>query len=172
MWAQWISVIGVIAGLITALFVAIGAWISVARKFDRIDSRFDRVEARFDLIEHAIDQIRVQGNGHLALTGSLVTALTRNQLISSDELVLIIQNFVSIGGVLNVPTNPLTPYEYERLTAYLELAQAGGPFTPEQVREYRAIVAKMEAEKPKDPEVWGWVALGALLLGIYLMGKE
>lgn len=66
MWAQWISVIGVIAGLITALFVAIGAWISVARKFDRIDSRFDRVEARFDLIEHAIDQIRVQGNGHLA----------------------------------------------------------------------------------------------------------
>ena len=119
-----------IAGLITALFVAIGAWISVARKFDRIDSRFDRVEARFDLIEHAIDQIRVQGNGHLALTGSLVTALTRNQLISSDELVLIIQNFVSIGGVLNVPTNPLTPYEYERLTAYLELAQAGGPLHP------------------------------------------
>ena len=93
-------------------------------------------------------------------------------MISSDELVLIIQNFVSIGGVLNVPTNPLTPYEYERLTAYLELAQAGGPFTPEHVREYRAIVAKMEAEKPKDPEVWDWVALGALLLGIYLMGKE
>ena len=62
MWAQWISVIAVIA----ALFVAIGAWISVARKFDRIDSRFDRVEARFDLIEHAIDQIRVQGNEHLA----------------------------------------------------------------------------------------------------------
>jgi len=59
MWAQWISVIGVIAGLITAHFVAIGAWISVVRKFDRIDSRFDRVEARFDLIEHAIDQIRV-----------------------------------------------------------------------------------------------------------------
>ena len=55
-----------IAGLITALFVVIGAWISVARKFDRIDSRFDRVEARFDLIEPAIDQIRVQGNGHLA----------------------------------------------------------------------------------------------------------
>ena len=147
--------------LVTVVTIGIG----MARRFDRIDSRLDQ-------IEHSIDQIRLQGNGHLALTGSLVTALNRQGAISPDELAGILQNFISIGGVLAIPTNPITPEEHERLAYYLDLARAGGPFTPDQVRDYRAIVAILEEEKPQDPDVWGWVALGALLLGIYLLGKQ
>lgn len=172
MWAQWLSLSGVVAVLITVVSITIVTWIAVARKFDAIDRRFDRIESRFDRMEYSIEQIRVQGNGHLALTGSLVTALSRQGLISPDELSGILQNFIAIGGVLAIPTNPLTPEEHQRLSDYLQLAKAGGPFTPDQVRDYRVIVAKLEEEKPKDPDVWGWVALGALLLGIYLLGKE
>ena len=108
-WAQWLSPIGVMVGLVTIVFGAVAAWFKIVRRLDRI--------------EHSIEQIRVQGNGHLSIIGSLVTALNRRGVISAEEFGSIIQNFVSIGGV--IPPNPLSPDEQRRLSYYLELARGG-----------------------------------------------
>ena len=79
-WAQWLSLIGVIGVLITVVSIAVGGWLKVVRRLDRMDLRLDR-------IDDSIQQIRLQGNSHLSITGSLVTALFN-------------QGAISAGGVL------------------------------------------------------------------------
>ena len=84
----------------------------------------------------------------------------------------ILQNYTILSQLGPIPDNPISPDEHKRLNNYIELARRGGPFTPEQVTDYRSIVAKLEAERPQDTEVWKLVALGALLLGLYILGKK
>ena len=84
----------------------------------------------------------------------------------------ILINYTDLSRIGSIPNNPISPEEHQRLNFYIDLAKRGGPFTPEQVIDYRAIVAKLEAEKPQDSDVWQLVGLGALLLGLYMLGKK
>ena len=83
-----------------------------------------------------------------------------------------LRTYTELARILSAPNNPLTQDEYQRLTRYIALARGGGPFTPEQVRDYQAIIRKLEEEKPLNRDIWPLVALGALLLGMYLLGKR
>ena len=158
LWAQWLSLGGVVALVISGISAAVVTWFKVVRRLDRI--------------ERSLDQVRHQGNGHLAMTGSLVNALNRQGVITTDEMAEIVQNFVELAEVPSAPNNPLSPNEYARLVSYIQLARTGGPFTPDQVRDYQALVAQLEEERPRDNNVWALVGLGALLLGMYLLGKR
>ena len=93
-WAQWFFG----GGVLTIIVGAVGGWIKLARPLDRMDLQFDRVDTRLERLDQHIEQLRIQGNGHLSLTGSLVAALNRNQAINADEFAVIIQNFVELGG--------------------------------------------------------------------------
>ena len=158
-WAQWLPFSGVVVLLITVVSIAVAGWFTVVRR-------------RFDPIGRSIEQIRAQENRQLALLGTLVTALSRQGVVSREEFAGIIQSFVSLDEAPAVPNNPLTSDDLQRINHYIDLARAGGPFTPEQVRDYRTLVDILEQEKPDDPDVWRWVALGALLLGMYLPSKD
>jgi hypothetical protein len=71
------------------------------------------------------------------------------------------------------PANPLTTNETERLNFLLKLAHEGGPFTHEEVQEYQDLVDIGKRDGPKDDNyVWALIGLGALLVGIYLLGKK
>ena len=104
--------------------------------------------------------------------GSLVGALNEDRVLSPTRTSVMLGHFTEMARIGPVSTNPISYDEQQRLNGYIELARAGGPFTPDQVRDYRVLVAKLEEENPNDRQVGGLLALGALLLGLYILGKE
>lgn len=134
------------------------AWIKLFRRLDRI--------------EWGIEQVRTQSNGHITLTGSLIAALNREGGLTRPEVTALLASYTDLAKVYIIPNNPISPEEHARLNSYIERARQGGFFSAEDVLDYQAIVRKLEEEKPKDRAVWSLVALGAFLVGLFLLGQE
>ena len=141
-WAQWLFgavPFGILAG--GAL-----AWLRLSKRMDRL--------------EWTTSQIADRCNGQLTLMGSLVAFLNEDKVLAPERTSLLLGHFTDMAKIGPVSTNPISFDEQQRLNAYIELARAGGPFTSEQVAEYRALVARLEEEKPSDPQLgayWRWV---------------
>ena len=154
LWIQWVG--GAAFAVALTALVALGA--SIWKRLVRM--------------ELSMGQVRQQANSHLTLTGGLIAALNRHDVISRTDMGEILGLYAQLGHLPSAPPNPLSPYEQIKLDQYIALARAGGPFTVEQVHDYKALVDKLEEEAPNDPNVWPLVALAAFLIGLYLYGKS
>jgi len=84
----------------------------------------------------------------------------------------LLEKFTELSKVGPIPNNPISLEERQRLNHYVLKAQRGQPFTIQEVNDYREIVAKLEEEKPDDRSVWALAALGAFLVGLYLLSRR
>lgn len=68
--------------------------------------------------------------------------------------------------------NPVTQEELGRLNHYLAKARGGEFFSTDEVLDYNSLVSELEKHKKGDPSVWPFVALGALLAGLFGVSKN
>lgn len=161
-WGQWLlgsGVIGLFISVLSLIVGAVAAWVRINRRLDRM--------------EWSLEQIRVQTNGHLVVTGSLVSALSATGVLQPNDPAALLRSYFELAQIPPIPNNPILPEEYSRLKHYLELARQGGPFTPEQVRDYQAIVKKLQQEKPNEPSTWHLGLLWVLCYqGCFWLGSK
>jgi hypothetical protein len=123
-------------------------------------------------MESSLDQLRTQSNGHLVVTGKLVSSFVTRGDLSRDDISVILSTYTTLAQIPPIPNNPISPQEHQRLNNYIEMARQGQWFTPAQVEDYQAIVRKIQEERPNDRNLLALLGLGALLLGLFLLGKQ
>ena len=196
LWAQWAFGIAAPLGVVVLI---VGGFYGVIRRFNNLDRRIDAVESRldrrvdaiesgigrrvdaiesrmdrrFDGVGRSLNDIRNQGNNTIALIGSLISSLVARSVLTGQDSEIIIRTFAEMGNLPPSPTNPLLHEEQQRLDSYVALARSGGPFTPDQVEDFKGIIEKLQEEHPDDPSTWGpLAALAALLVGLYLIRRS
>lgn len=163
--AQWVTIIVGLTTLVSFVIAAVWAYF-------RVIARFNKIDARFNKIDWELENLRNISNGHSTLTGALIKALAAQGHLSPQDMADMISVYAEMAHFGPIPTNPISPEEDIRLRNYLARARQGSIFTPEEVRDYRAIVGKLQDDHPQDRNIWPLIALGALLLGMFLGGRE
>ena len=156
--AQWVGLIGGLTSLVT--LVLGGAW------------AYFRVITRLNNISWGVENLRNSSNAQITLTGALIQALNNQGHLSPQDMSKLISTYTEMAHVGPIPTNPISPDERRRLQMYLDRARQGGTFTPQEVGDYQDIVRRLQEDHPQDRNVWPLIGLGALLLGLFLLGKK
>lgn len=135
-----------------------------------------RAGRRFGRVDSGLGAIRKQVDSHLTLIGTIIRILHRRKSLDDQEFAEVLRSYSNIVASETASLfseelqkgNPLTMAEVQRLNAYVQRAQQGDFFIPEEVNDYNALVTRMEQDRPNDPNVWPLVALGAFLLGLFI----
>jgi len=131
---------------------------------------------RFQRLDNGLDATRKQANGQLTLMGTIIRILHQRKALDDQEFREVLQSYSSIVATETASLfpdelrrgNPLTPVEVNRLNSYVQRAQAGNFFNPDEVTDYNNLVGRMHQDRPNDPNVWLLVALGAFLIGLFI----
>ena len=159
------AVVGAVAG-VAALVGGAAIWVFVrGRRFESISRQLD---SRFESTSKQLESLLHQGNVHLEITGLLVQKAS----LSDDDRAEIMRHYTAMAKLPGAPANPLHDEDQARLDRYVSMARAAEPFTPQQVEDYRRITEKLREEHPSDETLWPLLGLGALLVGLYLLGKN
>lgn len=70
------------------------------------------------------------------------------------------------------PDNPFSHEEAARYNRFVQMAENGETFTPDQVRDFNMLIERYREEHPNDPASTGLLILGAFLVGLYLLGRK
>ena len=123
-------------------------------------SAISNLRARLDSLEVTTTKVH-------AVAGQLVLA-TGNE----DEAKRLLLLLTSGTTYPPAPSNPFTPDETDRYDRYIAMAKAGDRFTPQQAADFDFLVQRYKEEHPTDPNWIGLAALGAFIVGLYLIGKR
>jgi hypothetical protein len=157
--------IGIIAEIVATLLAVITATVILTR-------RFTRMENRVDSIREGLNQNIRHSNNILGLLSTLIGILSQRNVLDKKDFGKIIKEFSMVEEIREVNPNPITTEQTERLNGYIRRAKEGGNFTTSEVQEYNSLVKMLEAEHPNDTAIMALVALGVLLLGLYLLNKD
>ncbi len=108
--------------------------------------------------------------------GQMVMMLHKRGSLTEEELAQLIQYYTRIASpnlnlalsVARKKENPLTPQEAKRLEYYVNKANNGYLFLPEEIHDYSQLVEKARKEIGREINPWPLVALGAFLLGLII----
>ena len=112
--------------------------------------------------------------------GQMVMMLQKRGALTDEELALLIKHYTKIASPnLNLALskarekqNPFTPDEANRLEYYVQKANNGLPFLPEEIDDYSQLVERAKKELGRETNPWPLVALGAFLLGLIIGSQK
>ncbi|MBI2858659.1 MAG: hypothetical protein HYX90_06245 [Chloroflexi bacterium] len=138
----------------------------------KIDTVRDHLDHKIDTLRNGLNQSIRQTNNMLELLSVLVGVLSKQQVIDKDAFATIVREFATISRIDEISPNPISLEETNRINAFIRKARRGEFFTKEEVREYSALVRKLEKEKPNDPSIASLVTFAAILRGLFLVTED